>query len=76
MAQELTEEDLKNMSPEELRELQKQNCVFCHIAAGKVPAKKVYEDDRCLAILDINPANAGHVLFASERALCTDAHGA
>lgn len=62
MAQ-LTEEDLKNMSPEELRELQKQNCIFCHIASGKVPAKKIYEDDKVLAILDINPAKVGHILL-------------
>ncbi|MFQ5474334.1 MAG: HIT family protein [Candidatus Nanoarchaeia archaeon] len=62
MAQ-LTEEDLKNMSPEELRELQKQNCIFCHIASGRVQSKNIYEDDKVLAILDINPANPGHVLL-------------
>ncbi|MFC1754150.1 HIT domain-containing protein [Thermoproteota archaeon] len=63
MAQQLTEEDLKNMSPEELRELQKQNCIFCQIISGKVQSKKVYEDERVLAILDINPANPGHILL-------------
>ena len=51
------------MSQHELEELQKKNCVFCHIAAGKVPAKKVYEDDECVAVLDINPANQGHMLL-------------
>ncbi|HME87186.1 MAG TPA: HIT domain-containing protein [Candidatus Nanoarchaeia archaeon] len=59
----LTEEDLKNMSPEELAALQKQNCIFCHIISGKIPAKKVYEDEQCIAILDINPASKGHILL-------------
>jgi histidine triad (HIT) family protein len=63
MPQQLTEEDIKNMSPEQLAELQKQNCIFCHIISGKIPAKKVYEDEHCLAILDINPATKGHLLL-------------
>lgn len=59
----LTEDDIKNMSPEELKELQKKNCIFCHIIDKKVQSKVVYEDDKCLAILDINPANPGHILL-------------
>jgi len=59
----LTEEDLKNMSPEEIQELQKKNCVFCQIISGKIPAYKIFEDDKVVAILDINPANEGHVLL-------------
>lgn len=61
--QQLTEEDLKKMSPEQLHELQKQNCVFCHIANGKIPSKKVYEDEVVLAVLDINPASQGHTMI-------------
>ena len=57
------QEKLKNMSPEELKEFQIKNCVFCHIVKGKVASKKVYDDDKCLAILDINPANPGHILL-------------
>jgi histidine triad (HIT) family protein len=56
-------EKLKNMSPEELREFQKKQCVFCQIIGKKMEAKLVYEDDLSVAILDINPANAGHVLL-------------
>lgn len=56
------QEKLSSMSPEELREFQKQQCVFCHIIAGKVQSKKIYEDDKCIAVLDINPANPGHML--------------
>ncbi len=61
------EEKLKNMSPEELDQLRKQQNIFYQIAQGKIPAKKVHEDDICLAILDINPAAPGHVvLFPKE----------
>ena len=37
-------------------------CVFCDIAAGRAPAKIVYEDDVVIAFLDIDPINEGHVL--------------
>jgi len=57
------EEKLKNMSPEELMEFQKQQCIFCQIISGKIPSKKIYEDDKVLAILDINPAAKGHILL-------------
>ena len=57
------EEKLKKMSPEELLEFQKKQCIFCQIISGKIPSKKLYEDDSCLAILDINPATRGHLLI-------------
>ena len=57
------EEKLKKMSPEELKEFQKQQCIFCQIIAGKVPSKKVYEDAQCIAVLDIAPASKGHLLI-------------
>jgi len=59
----VSEEELKNMSPEEIAEMQKKNCIFCHIVSGKVPSKKIYEDDKCIGILDINPASPGHILL-------------
>lgn len=63
MMAELTEAELQNMSAEQIAELQKKNCVFCHIITGRIPAKRVFEDDKCVAVLDINPANPGHVLL-------------
>lgn len=57
------QEKIKNMNPEQLKEFQKQQCIFCQIISGKVQSKKVYEDGKCIAILDINPANPGHVLL-------------
>lgn len=41
----------------------KADCIFCKIIAGQVPSEKVFEDDRVLAFLDINPINAGHLLL-------------
>ncbi|MFA6461757.1 MAG: HIT domain-containing protein [Candidatus Woesearchaeota archaeon] len=57
------EEKIKKMSPEELKEFQKQQCIFCQIISGKIPSKKVYSDDKCIAVMDINPATKGHVLI-------------
>jgi len=39
------------------------NCIFCKIAAGEVPAYKIYEDKNYLAFLDISPLNPGHTLI-------------
>ncbi len=39
-----------------------QDCLFCKIIAGEIPAAKVYEDDATLAFLDIVPVNPGHTL--------------
>ena len=60
------QEKLKQMSPEELKEFQKKQCIFCQIVAGKVQSRRVYEDDKVLAILDINPANPGHILLLTK----------
>ena len=57
------QEKIKQMTPEELKEFQKKQCVFCQIISGKIQARKIYEDDKVTAILDINPANPGHVLL-------------
>ena len=61
--QKAMQEKIKNMSPEELSTLQKQQCLFCQIISGKVNAKRVYDDDKVVAVLDINPASLGHVLL-------------
>lgn len=37
-------------------------CIFCRIVAGEIPAAKVYEDQRILAFMDINPVAPGHTL--------------
>ncbi|MFH0978491.1 MAG: HIT family protein [Candidatus Woesearchaeota archaeon] len=57
------EEKIKNMSPEELKEFQKKQCIFCQIISSKVQSRKLFSDDDCTAVLDINPANPGHILL-------------
>jgi len=39
-----------------------ENCLFCKIAAKKIPSSIVYEDDELLAFKDINPAAPVHLL--------------
>ena len=60
------QEKIKQMSPEELKEFQKKQCIFCQIVAGKIQSRKVHEDDKVIAILDINPANPGHTLLLTK----------
>ena len=38
------------------------NCIFCKIVAGKIPSRKVYEDDELFAFHDIAPWAPVHVL--------------
>ena len=38
------------------------NCIFCKIIAGEIPASKVYEDDKMLVFKDIEPKAKVHLL--------------
>ena len=38
------------------------DCLFCNIAAGEIPSKKVYEDELCYAFHDIAPQAPTHFL--------------
>lgn len=40
-----------------------ENCVLCQIINGRVPSKKVYDDNDILAVLDINGSNIGHTFI-------------
>lgn len=39
------------------------DCIFCKIVSGEIPATKIFEDDACLAFMDIGPLAEGHVLL-------------
>jgi histidine triad (HIT) family protein len=43
------------------------DCIFCKIIRGDIPATKIYEDADVAAILDIQPANPGHCLILPKR---------
>ena len=47
------------------------SCLFCRIAAGEIPASKVYEDADMLAFNDINPQAPLHVLIIPKRHIAT-----
>ncbi|HEX6560014.1 MAG TPA: histidine triad nucleotide-binding protein [Longimicrobiales bacterium] len=40
-----------------------QNCLFCKVAAGAIPARIAYEDDDVFAFHDIDPRAPVHVLL-------------
>lgn len=40
-----------------------QNCIFCKIAGGEIPAATIYEDEDFRVILDLGPASKGHALI-------------
>ena len=40
-----------------------ENCIFCKIAAGTIPSRKVYEDDEIFVFHDINPWAPVHFLM-------------
>jgi histidine triad (HIT) family protein len=47
------------------------SCLFCRIIAGERPARIVYEDERMVAIEDINPQAPMHVLVIPRRHIAT-----
>jgi histidine triad (HIT) family protein len=42
--------------------MEANQCIFCNLATGQMPSKKIYEDELITAILDIYPANPAHLL--------------
>ena len=45
------------------------DCLFCKIVEGKIPAKKVYEDEHTFAFEDIDPKAPTHVLVVPKKHL-------
>jgi histidine triad (HIT) family protein len=45
------------------------DCIFCKIVAGQIPATKIYEDEIVLAFLDIGPISDGHTLVIPKQHL-------
>ena len=43
------------------------DCLFCNIIAGKIPSKKVYEDETVFAFQDINPQAPVHILIIPKK---------
>lgn len=43
------------------------DCIFCKIINGEIPCYKIYEDEKVLAFLDINPDSDGHTLIIPKK---------
>jgi len=47
------------------------DCLFCKIINGDIPSTRVFEDDRMIAIEDINPQAPTHLLLISKKHIST-----
>ena len=47
------------------------DCIFCKIVAGDIPADKVFEDEQVVAFRDLNPQAPTHVLVIPKRHIAT-----
>ena len=47
------------------------DCLFCKIASGEIPSRKVYADERFYAFEDINPQAPTHFLIVPRRHIPT-----
>jgi histidine triad (HIT) family protein len=47
------------------------DCLFCKIAAGEIPSKKVYEDELVFAFNDITPQAPTHILIIPKEHIST-----
>jgi histidine triad (HIT) family protein len=47
------------------------DCIFCKIARGEIPSKKVYEDEDIFAFHDINPQAPVHFMMIPKRHIAT-----
>ncbi len=50
-----------------------ENCIFCKIVKGEIPSVKIWEDEKHLAILDINPNTEGVALVLTKEHFDSDA---
>ena len=44
-----------------------ENCIFCKIVQKDIPGKIIYEDDVCLAFLDLSQTTDGHTLVIPKK---------
>ena len=44
-----------------------EDCIFCKIIKGEIPCVKIWEDEKYLAFLDVNPVKPGHTLLIPKK---------
>lgn len=50
---------------------QQQDCIFCQIVSGQIPAERLYEDDDILVFRDIQPQAPFHCLLIPKLHIAT-----
>ncbi|MDD5331356.1 MAG: HIT family protein [Candidatus Nanoarchaeia archaeon] len=61
------QEIISTMDDDEVNQINEGRCPFCMIAHGKIESIKVFENSDFMGVLDINPANPGHVILFPKR---------
>ena len=51
--------------------MSEQDCLFCKILDGEIPADIIHEDDRCLVFRDVNPQAPTHVLVIPRKEIAS-----
>jgi len=44
-----------------------EDCLFCKIVRGEIPSSVIFEDDICIAFMDVFPVNKGHCLLIPKK---------
>ncbi|MCF2135966.1 MAG: HIT family protein [Candidatus Thorarchaeota archaeon] len=44
-----------------------EDCIFCKIVRGEIPASVIFEDDVCMAFMDVFPVKTGHCLLIPKK---------
>lgn len=44
-----------------------EECIFCRISKGEIPAEKIYENKEFFSVPDANPVEEGHSLIISKK---------
>jgi histidine triad (HIT) family protein len=47
--------------------MSEESCIFCKIIRGEIPASIIFEDDICMALMDVFPINEGHSLLIPKK---------
>ena len=47
--------------------MSEENCIFCKIVRGEMPASIIFEDDICVAFMDVFPITDGHSLLIPKK---------
>lgn len=65
------EDLMSKLPPDELNKLKQQECIFCQIASKNIKSYVIYEDDEFIAVLDVMPANLGHIILFTRHHIST-----